>query len=70
MRLPLLGEISFSRQGKGAPSEHSTTPCTTAPYCTPHKEGKVTSTGHFVDQYWSQREAVRIAISYQYWSLK
>ena len=29
---------------------------------------KVTSSGHSSDQYWSQREAVRVNISYQYWS--
>ena len=29
---------------------------------------KVTSTGHSSDQYWSQREAVRVDICYQYWS--
>ena len=68
MRLPLLGEISFSQLGKGAPSEHTTTLCTTAPYRTPYKEGKVTSTGHSADQYWSQREVVLVDISYQYWS--
>ena len=27
---------------------------------------KVTSTGHSSDQYWSQREAVRVDICYQY----
>ena len=68
MRLPLLGEISFSQLGKGAPSEHTTTHCTTAPYRTPYKEGKVTSTGHSSDQYWSQREVVVVDICYQYWS--
>ena len=37
--------------------------------CSGAYEGrKVTSTGHSADQYWSQREAVRVAISYQYWS--
>ena len=70
MRLPLLGEISFSPQGKGAPSEHTTTHCSTTPYRTPYKEGKVTSTGHSSDQYWSQREAVVVDICYQYWSLR
>ena len=68
MRLPLLGEISFSQLGKGAPSEHTITHCSTTPYRTPHKEGKVTSTGHSSDQYWSQREVVLVDISYQYWS--
>ena len=29
---------------------------------------KVTSTGHSADQYWLQREAVLVDISYQYWS--
>ena len=33
-----------------------------------YEGGKVTSTGHSSDQYLSQREAVRAAISYQYWS--
>ena len=33
-----------------------------------YEGGKVTSTGHSPDQYWSQREAVVVAISYQYWS--
>ena len=35
-----------------------------------HKEGKVTSTGHSSDQYWSQREVVVVDICYQYWSLR
>ena len=70
MRLPLLGEISFSQLGKGAPSEHTTTHCTTDLYRTPHKEGKVTSTGQPSDQYWSQCEVVLVDISYQYWSLR
>ena len=68
MRLPLLGEISFSWQGKGAPSEYTTTHCTIALYHTPYKEGKVTSTGQPSDQYWSQREVVLVDICYQYWS--
>ena len=68
MRLPLLGEISFTLQGKGAPNEHTTTHCTTTTYRTPYKEGKVTSTGHSPDQYWSQREVVVVDICYQYWS--
>ena len=67
-RLPLLGEISFTLQGKGAPNEHTTTHCNTTTYRTPHKEGKVTSTGHSPDQYWSQREVVVVDICYQYWS--
>lgn len=66
MRLPLLGEISFSQMGKGTPSEHTTTHYNTTPYRTPYKEGKVTSTGHSADQYWSQREVVVVDISYQY----
>ena len=33
-----------------------------------YEGGKVTSTGHSSDQYWSQREVVRVDISYQYWS--
>ena len=68
MRLPLLGEISFSQQGK---TLRATTPQLTVlqPYTAhPHKERKVTSTGHSSDQYWSQREVVLVDISYQYWS--
>jgi len=34
----------------------------------PPEGQKVTSTGHSADQYWSQREVVRVDISYQYWS--
>ena len=34
----------------------------------PREGQKVTSTGHSADQYWSQREAVVVDISYQYWS--
>ena len=68
MRLPLLGEISFSQQGKAlrasTPQRTVLQPDTEHPY----KEGKVTSTGHRRDQYWSQREAVLVDISYQYWS--
>ena len=68
MRLPLLGEISFSQQGKAlrasTPQRTVLQPDTEHPY----KEGKVTSTGHPADQYWSQREAVLVDISYQYWS--
>ena len=33
-----------------------------------YEGGKVTSTGHSSDQYWSQREVVVVDISYQYWS--
>ena len=33
-----------------------------------YEGGKVTSTGHSADQYWSQREVVVVDISYQYWS--
>ena len=68
MRLPLLGEISFSQQGKAL---RAITPQRTVlqPYTAhPYKEGKVTSTGHSADQYWSQREAVVVDICYQYWS--
>ena len=65
-----LGEISFSQQRKGTTSEHTTTHCTPAPYRTPAQGGKVTSTGHSADQYWSQREVVVVDISYQYWSLR
>ena len=68
MRLPLLGEISFSQQGKAlqvsTPQRAVLQPHTAHP----HKEGKVTSTGHSADQYWSQREVVVVDISYQYWS--
>ena len=32
-----------------------------------YEGGKVTSTGHSADQYWLQREAVLVDISYQYW---
>jgi len=46
MRLPLLGEISFSRQGKGTTSEHNTTCCITALYRTPAQGGES-------NQYWS-----------------
>ena len=35
-----------------------------------YEGGKVTSTGHSSDQYWSQREAVVVDICYQYWSLR
>ena len=35
-----------------------------------YEGGKVTSTGHSSDQYWSQREVVLVDISYQYWSLR
>ena len=35
-----------------------------------YEGGKVTSTGHSPDQYWSQREVVRVDICYQYWSLR
>ena len=68
MRLLLLGEISFSQQGKAL---RASTPQRTVlqPYTAhPHKEGKVTSTGHSSDQYWSQREVVVVDICYQYWS--
>jgi len=68
MRLPLLGEISFSQLGKAlqaSTTQHSVLQSHTAH---PHKEGKVTSTGHSSDQYWSQREVVLVDISYQYWS--
>ena len=68
MRLLLLGEISFSQQGKvlraSTPQRTVLQPHTAHPY----KEGKVTSTGHSSDQYWSQREVVLVDISYQYWS--
>ena len=68
MRLPPLGEISFSQLGKALrariPQHSVLQPHTTHPY----KEGKVTSTGHSSDQYWSQREVVVVDISYQYWS--
>ena len=33
-----------------------------------YEGGKVTSTGHSSDQYWSQHEVVVVDISYQYWS--
>ena len=33
-----------------------------------YEGGKVTSTGHSSDQYWSQREVVVVDICYQYWS--
>ena len=46
MRLPLLGEISFSQQRKGTPSEHNTTLCITIPYRTPVQGGES-------NQYWS-----------------
>ena len=68
MRLLLLGEISFSQQGKAL---RASTPQRTVllPYTAhPYKEGKVTSTGHSADQYWSQREVVVVDICYQYWS--
>ena len=68
MRLLLLGEISFSQQGKGAPSGQAQYPVIQPYIAHPHKEGKVTGTGHSADQYWSQREAVWVDISYQYWS--
>ena len=68
MRLPLLGEISFSQQGKALrasiPQRAAVQPHTAHL----HKEGKVTSTGHLSDQYWSQREVVLVDICYQYWS--
>jgi len=70
MRLLLLGEISFSQQGKAL---RASTPQRTVlqPHTAHlHKEGKVTSTGHLSDQYWSQREAVVVDICYQYWSLR
>ena len=35
-----------------------------------YEGGKVTSTGHSSDQYWSQREVVVVAICYRYWSLR
>jgi|GEM_PF-791558 len=35
-----------------------------------YEGGKVTSTGHSSDQYWSQCEAVLVDICYQYWSLR
>ena len=37
-------------------------------YSRAYEGGKVTSTGHSSDQYWSQREVVVVDISYQYWS--
>ena len=37
-------------------------------YSGAYEGGKVTSTGHSPDQYWSQREVVVVDISYQYWS--
>ena len=39
-------------------------------YSRAYEGGKVTSTGHSSDQYWSQREVVVVDICYQYWSLR
>jgi len=54
MRLLLLGEISFSQMGKGTPSEHTTTHCTTAIYLTPKQ-------GWESNQYWSLAWPVLVA---------
>ena len=35
-----------------------------------YEGGKVTSTGHSSDQYWSRCEVVRVGMSKQYWSLR
>ena len=68
MRLQLLGEISFSQQGKALRANISQRTVLQLHTAYPYKEGKVTSTGHSSDQYWSQREVVLVDISYQYWS--
>ena len=68
MRLPPLGEISFSQQGKALRASIPQRSVLQPHTAHLHKEGKVTSTGHSSDQYWSQREVVLVDICYQYWS--
>ena len=67
MRLPLLGEISFSQQGKAlrasTPQRTVLQPDTEHPY----KEGKVTSTGRSAKQYWLISVTSTGHVGDQYW---